>query len=203
MSRKPKTAPRGDWAKQLRFDMAFAEKVLLDRGEVSAMFIVHTKNGVHALVTPWKDDDEKAQCRRIVQLYCVAHDAVALTFITEAWVRSMAKAHGETDAEFDDRVSAVRPSQAEDRREVVMVVIAYRDAAGERKVLFESREIQRRANGKPCGLVSFREIEMNDGNLEGRMVDVLPEQPPDALQRSAAHMLLKAMGVNATGAPND
>jgi hypothetical protein len=195
MSHKPKSAQhngRTDWEKQLRFDMAYAEKVLLDHGELSAMFVVHTEDARHVLLTPWKDDHEKAMCRQAARLWCIAHDAIALTFITEAWILSLTRAHGETDAEFEARKDAVMPRDAEDRIEVVMVVIAYRDAAGERQTLFESREIERRANGKPGGLKAFASNKSYEG-LTGRMVDVLPEQAPSAVEQAAARALLERM----------
>jgi hypothetical protein len=190
VSHKPKRA--ADWQKQLRFDMQYAEKMLIDHGELSAMFVVHTKDASHVLLTPWRDDHEKAMCRHLARLWCIAHDAQALTFITEAWIRSLDQRPGETRAEFDARADAVQPRDAEDRREVVMVVIAYRDDAGERQIVFESREIQRRANGKPSGLVPLSKSNTID-KLTGRMVDVLPEITPSMAQQAAAKMLLATM----------
>ena len=171
MTVKPKSA-RGDWAKQLRFDMAFAEKSLCARGSVTAMFIVHTKGGgVQLLVTPWEDDEEKRRCCELVRLWCIAHDAHALTFISEVWMRR----------------------DAEDRVEAVMVAITWRDDAGERQTLFEAREITRRANGKPDGLAPITTDKDYTGP-GGRMVEVLPDWAPSPLEQATARALLSRLG---------
>ena len=193
MTTKPKSA-RGDWAKQLRFDMAFAEKALCAKGSVTAMFIVHTKgSGAHVLVTPWADDEEKRRCRELVRLWCIAHDAHALTFISEVWMRRMQRHPRETEAEFEARQHAVQPRDAEDRTEAVMVAITWRDDAGERQTLFEAREITRRANGKPDGLAPMTTDKDYTG-LGGRMVEVFPEWAPSALEQAAARALLSRLG---------
>ncbi len=43
MTHRIKSA-RGDWAKQLRWDMQFAERTLVKQGGVNAMYVVHTKD---------------------------------------------------------------------------------------------------------------------------------------------------------------
>lgn len=190
---KPNDA-RGDAAKQLRFDIAFAEKTLLKRGHLGVMFVVHTKDKKHIIATPWQDDDEKAAYLEMVRAYCIAHDAEALSYIGEAWARYMEQAPNETAAEFDSRVHAVRPRDAEDRREVVMVIILFRDDAGQRQMMSESREIERRANGKPSGLKMMRS---NNGwdVLHGPIVDAFPEWPPTAADRFVAQLFLDSSGV--------
>ena len=197
MTAKPKSA-RGDWAKQLRFDMAFAEKTLLARGEVTAMFVVHAKDAGHVLVTPWADDEEKRRCRELVRLWCIAHDASALTFISEVWMRRMMRYPRETDAEFEARTHAVQPRDAEDRLEAVLVCICWRDEAGERQTLVEAREITRRANGKPDGLAPMATAKDCD-QLGGAMVEILPTRAPSALEQAAAQALLSRLGVSPSG----
>ena len=171
MTTKPKSA-HGDWAKQLRFDMAFAEKALCASGSLTAMFIVHTRGGgVQLLVTPWEDDDEeKRRCCELVRLWCIAHDAHALTFISEVRMRR----------------------DAEDRVEAVMVAITWRDDAGERQTLFEAREITRRANGKPDGLAPMTTDKDYTG-LGGRMVEVLPDWAPSPLEQASARASLSRL----------
>ena len=135
------------------------------------MFIVHTKGGgVQLLVTPWEDDEENRRCFELVRLWCIAHDAHALTFISEAWMRR----------------------DAEDRVEAVMVAITWRDAAGERQTLFEAREITRRANGKPDGLAPMTTDKDYTG-LGGRMVEVLPDWAPSPLEQAAARTSLSRL----------
>lgn len=185
---KPNDA-RGDAAKQLRFDIAFAEKTLLKRGSVGTMFVVHNKGKIHCIATPWQDADEKAAYLAIVRAYCIAHDAVALSYIGEAWARYMERTPNETAAEFDLRTYAVRPRDAEDRREMVMVMIFFRDDAGQRQIMTDNREIERRANGKPSGL---KVVWSNKGwdALSGTIIDAFPEWPPTASERFVAQLFL-------------
>ena len=192
MTTKPKSA-HGDWAKQLRFDMGFAEKAVCASGSLTAMFIVHTKGGVELLVTPWEDDEEKRRCCELVRLWCIAHDAHALTFISEVWIRRMQRHPRETDAEFEARRHAIQPRDAEDRLEAVMVCVTWRDAAGERQTLFEAREITRGANGKPDGLAPITTDKDYTGP-GGRMVEVLPDWAPSPLQQAAARTSLSRLG---------
>jgi hypothetical protein len=195
MTTKPKSA-RGDWAKQLRFDMAFAEKALCASGSLTAMFIVHTKgSGAHVLAAPWTDDEEKDRCCELVCLYCIANDAHALTFISEVWMRRMQRHPRETEAEFEARTHAVEPRDAEDGTEAVLVCVTWRDAAGERQTLFEAREIVRRANGKPDGLAPMTMGEDYTG-LGGRMFELLPDRAPSALEQAAARVLLSRLGAD-------
>jgi hypothetical protein len=188
MAHKPNSA-RGDWEKQVRFDMAFAERMLLKQGDVGRMFVMHAKDAQHVMAAPWKGNDEKARILTMVRAYCIAYDAEALSFISEAWIRHLDRAPGETEAEFRARSNAIRPSEAEDRREVVMVVIMYRDAAGERQIVSDTREITRRDNGKPDGLTPYR---MNEGMdmLSGGIIETFPRWPASPEQRDLARIAL-------------
>lgn len=185
MAHKPNSA-RGDWAKQVRFDMAFAERTLLKQGDVRRMFVIHAKDALHAI--PWNGADEKKEMLKFVRAYCIALDAEAVSFISEAWVRSVMRAHGESEAEYQERVDAVPPSEAEDRREVVLCIVMYREA-GERHVLSEAREIQRRANGKPDGLTPYRTLDTLEA-VGGDVIDVFPRQAPTEEMRAMARIAL-------------
>jgi hypothetical protein len=187
---KPKSA-RGDWTKQLRFDMAYAEKTLLKDGEVGSMFVVHAKERMHLIAAPWRDEGEKAAILDLVRAYCIAEDAAALTYLSEAWTRHMQQAPNETEAEFRARIDAVRPRDAEDRREMVLVMTMFRDDAGERQVVSDSREIERRANGKPSGLKPHR-VNKGWDVLAGAIVDAFPQWPPSPAEREAACAVLNA-----------
>jgi hypothetical protein len=173
--------------------MQFAEKSLRATGSVMPMFIVHTKTGSHVIATPWKDDKEKALCRQMVRVFCIAHNATALTFLSEVWMRRLMRHPRETDAEFQVRQDAVAPSEAEDRTEAVMAIAAWRDDAGERQIVFEAREIERRLNGKPSGLAAMP-TSKEYGGLEGRMVEIFPDRAPSALEQATAKAVLDQMG---------
>jgi hypothetical protein len=197
MTARPNSA-KGDWIKQLRFDMAFAERTLLEQGEVSAMFVVHTKDAKHVIGAPARDDAEKRVMLAMVRAYCIALDAQALTFVSEAWLRSVQRAPNETEREFQARTNAVRPREAEDRVEVVMVVLAFRDGAGERQIVSDTKEIERRANGKPSGLKPYQ-VGGQARGWSGRMVDIFPEEAPTEVERLAARAVLRAAGLGELG----
>ena len=194
MAHRIKSA-RGDWVKQLRFDMQFAERTLVKQGSVNAMYVVHTKDAVHAIPTPWRDDAEKAAYLDMVRVYAIAHEAIAVVHIGEAWIRHLVQAHNESEAEFDARAHAVLPRNAEDRREVVSIHIAYYDDAGERKVISDTKEIDRRADGKPLGLKPYRDDYRGWDVVGGAVVEVLPEQAPSMAERFAAQAILKSAGM--------
>jgi hypothetical protein len=186
---KPKSA-HGDWSKQLRLDMMFAEKCLLDGGQVPAMFIVHTPTGQHVILTPWQGSDEKATYQQLIRLHCIAHGATALTMLSEVWVRRVMRRDCETEMEYQTRIEAYPPSEASDRTEAVFVMICWREH-NERKVLFESREITRRANGKPEGLapITWGGDESYD-ELGGTMTEILPDRVATPDEVAAARSIL-------------
>jgi hypothetical protein len=184
---KPNSA-RGDWEKQVRFDMAFAERMLLKQGDVGRMFVIHAKDAQHVMAAPWHSAAEKRQMLTMVRAYCIAVDAEALSFISEAWVRSVFRAHGETEAEFNTRVDAVAPRDAEDRREVVICMVIYREA-GERHAVSDTREITRRDNGKPEGLAPFSKTSGLDA-LGGGIIETFPRWPASPEQRDLARIAL-------------
>jgi hypothetical protein len=193
MAHRPKSAS-GDWTRQLRFDMAFAEKTLLKDGYLGRIFVVHTKDQKLVIPGQWDSDRERGAMLEVIKAHCLALNAEALSFISEAWARHLQQAHGETNAEFRTRVDAVRPRDAEDRVEVVIVLTMFRDDAGQRQVISDTREIERRANGKPSGLKAFR---LNEGwdVLDDAVVDAFPEFEPSRAQQHAARVLLHLAGM--------
>lgn len=168
---KPKQAPAGRWDAQLRHDMAFAQRTLLATGRMFPLAIVHSPETLFAVPLDYSGDEEKLRAHRFLAVLMLAHDAMAFSHITEAWVRHGARRHGESEAAFDERATAVRPSEAEDRIEVVIATLTYRDADGERRTLSDIREIERRANGKPSGLKPLPDMA---GEIGGTIPELLP-----------------------------
>jgi hypothetical protein len=93
-------------------------------------------------------------------------------------------------------VTAVRPRDAEDRREVVMATLYYRDDAGAVVELTQSREILRGWDGKPTGLAPADDVEVlfSDGDL----TNVMPPEKPTAEQVRYARQLLDRSGLKGT-----
>lgn len=141
---------RSTGERQFRFDLEYAKRVLMERGEVMPMFVVHGDDTV-VMLTPWHDDREKDHYRNLVRLMGVAEDASGITFIGEVWMRSVSRRDGETEQEFDKRSKMLPPSQAEDRIEAILIYTQHRDRDGSRINRSRLLEILRGANGKPSG----------------------------------------------------
>lgn len=188
---RPKRAP--EWEKQLRYDIQFAERRLIANGSVRRMFMVHLERAIHILTPRFEDKDTEVA---YLGAYCTAHDARAISSIAEAWMRIPDKRHGETDADYNRRLSGVAPSEDETRIEIVVAVVAYRDSAGERQTISEIREIERRSNGKPSGLVANAKFERikPETTMGGRFAELLPPRPPTARERMEAVALLRSLG---------
>lgn len=188
MSAKPKQA-RGPerWAKQVRFDIEFAKRMILEQGSCTTIMIIHLDADRRIVCAPPKDLGKQTTALYL-RLYCAAHDARAFAFISEAWMRDVPRRHGETEDEHEARIDAVSPAQAEDRVEVVMAQITYR-VGDARRSLGEMREILRDAAGKVTG---FRTIAALDRRVaEGRWTEVLLLEPPTAEERARAKVGLE------------
>ena len=175
-----------DWAKQCAWDVEFAKRVLLDRGEIAPMYVMHTPRGIIPIATDLAD---KPRVRALVQLMCFAHGAIGLTFIGEAWMKAIeddeALRPGESLADLEQRI--VLPSESERRVEIVSVVTLYYDATGARQSTTILREILRGADGKPTGLGA--EISAADAMI-GPGAEILPERRATPDEQAAAKQVL-------------
>jgi hypothetical protein len=182
------------WQEQVEFDVTFARQILLDKGQVLPMFILHRAEG--PLVIPALMLHDKQNFYRVLRLLCVIHDAVALCSIGEAWIRDVGQLPGETDADHKRRATELPPSKASDRKEVIWCMLTWRDnATGERRTIQDMREIERRASGMPTGL---RKVSIHGGRVEGEIINILPARlATDAEKRAAQALLeeLKEMGL--------
>ncbi len=120
------------WLKQMEFDKGFAEQMLLDSSQVRPMFVLHGENRVEAVLAALLLPETKAHLYRFLKMLIVARDLVGFSAISEAWMRRVDNYPGETAAAQRARVEAgPRPSEAEDRIEVVSITLIYRDDGGE------------------------------------------------------------------------
>jgi len=173
-----------DWTELHHADVEFARKVLLGQGAVIPMFIVHAGTKTLAVVSQWRDDDEKRQAFLLVALLAAREGAEAIGFISEAWIRQVDHAPRETEAEFAARVKAVPPSEAEDRQEVVMCAMQYRDPVAGKRSLMTSLDIVRDATGKP--VAAPKRTDDGYDRLGGAALALLSERLPDAHARARA-----------------
>ncbi len=179
----------------LNFAWEFGVQQLIANGEVHPMFTLYTPSN-ERLVLPaaWQNARDKANVQAKVRIVAIAHDVHAISLITEAWTRSLSRANGETEAEFHTRTHAVRPSEAEDRTEVLMVTLTYRDDANETRSMQRSAEILRDAAGKPTGVKPVDD-DLDDMTMTGSMLEILPNERPSSSQRAAAREVMRLLGI--------
>lgn len=178
-----------DWQKQLETDMGFAETWLRTHGQLMPQFLVHARNGkVHVVAGDVSSDERVRVTAAIVRHMAIAHDAIAVSQMGEMWARFMHPYDRESDADYMARVAAVRPRDAEDRCEVVICQIYYRDETDTPRELSQTREIVRDADGKITGL-ALRDTEVLES--EGPMTHLMPEHRPSAEAQRYSRDILK------------
>jgi hypothetical protein len=186
-----------DWNKMLLTNMEFAEERLKESGELAPMAILHCPgNVVNVIAMDLSSDAAKQRSMKLVRLMAVAYRAEAVAMLCEMWMRAMAPYDGESEADYEARVNAVRPREAEDRREVVMANLYHRNDVGAVVELSQTREIIRGWDGKPTGLAPADEVELLFS--EGDMTQVMPPEVPSPEQVRYARQLLDRSGLKGT-----
>lgn len=190
----PKT--EAEWRVWLAHDMDHAVKYLLAAGGISPLFVLHTSDGEMILFkASWQDPQSKDATLMMIRLVAVVYDAVAISLSLEGWWRSVVRQPGESSLEHHTRAYAVAPSEAEDRIEVVIVTLTYRDDAGERHPLGDAVEIVRDSDGKPTGVKPVFPTDEGKPGIEGTLVDLLPERAAPPHIREAGRRFLADLGV--------
>lgn len=178
-----------EWQAMLERDVAFAERTLIAHGQLLPMAVIHARDdALHVIPLDAANDAALESSNRFLRLMVVKHDAKAVSHMGEMWARHMAPYARESDAEYTERVMATRPRDAEDRREVVMVQLWYRDRDGEPHELSTSRDIIRGDDGKVTGLGPAPDWDVIES--EGPWSNMLPPSRPNREQRRYAAQLL-------------
>src|ERR1044072_20429 len=177
-----------DWIKQLRYNMEFAKRTVLSKGEVRPMFMIMSPTDI-VLVDADMAPGAKQGMRSLIKLMCYAYNAIGFTMISEAWMKTADDIRpGESLADYEART--VLPSQSERRIEAVVVQSVYYDNNGERRSVMLAREIVRDAAAKPTGLTGIDFLKDEQGDMRGPSVEILPEhRPTPAEQRKAQEVL--------------
>jgi hypothetical protein len=174
------------WRAELKRNEKFAAETMKKAGGVANMFIIYPRNaGPIPFLTGWSSAEERELSMRMVNLACMAHDAIALGHVSEAWVRMVDRRGKETEAEWQARVNAVRPSQAEDRIEALICTIVWFDGA-ERQSLMTTQRIVRDEQDKFLSLADREESRNNTGAI----TEVLPTQSLTPAARKEAKDIL-------------
>jgi hypothetical protein len=204
MTRKPKRASgkagQVDWAKQLRFDMEYMKARVLEDGSMPPTFIVHTPTTIIPVLTNF---DDKERSRSLVTLVCVAHAAIGVTFMGEAWMKNIwgqpeaRQRPGESWQQWEQRIGV--PSESETRVEVVIVQSTfYDDDTGDKAGMAEMREILRNAAGKAIGFgdpIAHQHSEAGDQEIRGPTFNILPDRRASPADQELAKAALEALGI--------
>ena len=126
------------------------------------------------------DDGAKDDFATNARLICIAHAATACVMALEAWAK-----FAKPGEKFD---MTEPPSEAFDRREVVVLIGESRDAHKQKFL-----PIIRSGNGKFFGFGESEVPGMDE--MKGRFAQILPSKVPDEGLREVARAMLKVKGV--------
>jgi hypothetical protein len=192
-----------DWKRQVDFDFDFAKQALLERGRLFVTLILHGAEHSTVIIAAgvMDEDDGRLRLMAYLKLLALADGVKAISFLGEAWIRKLSARHGESEEAFKQRaLSGPRPSQAEDRREIVFASIFWRDDAGEMQSLVRQGEIQRDGDATITG---FDETPLGSGAAHYESpwsaaippFDLTPEQRTQA--RALADTAAEKLGLQA------
>ena len=164
---------------RFELDVALAERTLREEGTVHPLFAVVDQHGrTRPVVADFSSEAAKDVSFAVVRLMCTADAATAVFHRSEAWLVP------------GDMALDLNASQSERRIEVLLVsCVARVGGATQQKV--SVREIERDLVGAVTGLrdVVLPELGhtgMQDMDLQGRMMDLLPAEPPSFVERRRA-----------------
>jgi hypothetical protein len=176
-----------DWIAQMHADADFAKALLISNGEVKPMFIIHCPEHVKVVGAAWKNTEEKRITQKLISMQAALDDAEAISFISEAWCREVRRYDGESKADHTKRINAVAPSEAEDRIEIIMIAVNYRERNRTRTAGM-SLEIIRDKDGVPTDAIN-RDGEAQ-AMLQGPMINLLlPKKLTEAQKIIVKHAL--------------
>jgi hypothetical protein len=164
---------------RMAFDRKFAETILLERGEILPMFVIHSAAAPLPVGIPLRNDEEKAY--DFMHALCIVHEADGLSMISEAWMRTLPP---NPSPEEIARGAANCP----DRVEVVIVAQAWIDDNGAKQGCATVQTIVRDASGRVVGL---DDREASPGTtVQGVLFDILPDRPPTDTEKAEARALV-------------
>ncbi len=177
----PRESPDSQHALVARFeqDVAHAERTLLEEGTVHPLFAVVDEHGrTRPVVADFSSDEAKNISFAIVRLMCGVDAAEVVFHRTEAWLV------------LGDVAPGLNASQSERRIEVLLVsCVARVDGTIQQKV--HVREIERDLVGavtvlRDAALPGLGSAGMQGMDLQGRIMDLLPAEPPSFAERRRA-----------------
>ena len=143
------------------------------------LFLIGVDGTMMFMPESMEDDTAKDDFATNAKLMCITHGATSCVMAMEVWIKT-----AQPGEELD---TTERPSEAIDRREVIMLM---GEAASVQKQKF--LPIIRSGNGKFFGFGESEVPEMD--TMKGRFAQLLPTKIPDADMRDLAKAMLKIKG---------
>jgi hypothetical protein len=145
--------------RQLEMHARMAQDMMRQDGEVGAMYLFSFGRLLMPAPLVFQDEEDKARAAGFARALVRAYWPRSVGFMCEAWMSQSALAAGQ------------RPSQADDRVEVVMLSVA---TPGDR-----AHKIQRIRRGASAVWLE-PDDNLSGGSWSGRFVDVYPDGPLSA-----------------------
>jgi hypothetical protein len=159
----------------------FVKHSMNERQYITPMLLVHGKNGIKRLGFDGEmSEQKKDQFALVARLTCIAEQADATVFVSEAWVKS-AKPGEKLDL-------SKQPSEYPDRQEAVIMIGQTRTDCQQR-----SLPMLRAKNGKFIGFGEQKEAKADQ--LKGRFANLIPDEYPNELVSEAAKAVLDRVGL--------
>jgi hypothetical protein len=190
-----------DWQRQHRFDVDWAKRLLMTAGSVSPMFVIVAEAGSTVFAVPDWSDAVREPVYMLIALQAAAANAFGISFMSEAWLRTIAGRSGESRDEVERRANQVRPSEAEDRIEVISIQCIYRDGAGDKQSLLTHLEIERDyTTGEPTStkLLSFGEGLIVDTRIAECLPSEVLSPQKCAIAAELSKRVAKGLGIEMT-----
>ena len=151
---------------------------LVDRGSLLSTFVIFNGAATPRRVTAdWNDNAGRDDLFRLVGLIAIAEAAVAIVWLSEAWV-----VLGNPNLELP-------PSKSERRQEVLLSAVIGRNTdTGELLHQAAVRHMDRDLAGK---LVGLSDMDLPPGvEAQGRLVELLPPETPTLAERRRAREMV-------------
>jgi hypothetical protein len=181
-----------NWKELLASTVEYAKERMIDTGHLVPMAVIYARDPNRIIMMPLVFDDEETQRAswQLLRIACVAHDAIAVTLMVEAWMRMTNRLPGESEEALKRRAV----ERTGEKIEVISVQMSYRDGDDDEQHDIVMEEILRDAAGRPVRFKTATPQDEKPEQIFGPMQDMLPSERPTPLARSVARDLLARYG---------
>jgi hypothetical protein len=181
-----------DWTALNDINFDTAARVLVEQGNAVMTFMIHSSDGIAIVGVPDFDDAARDRLPMLLRLLCIAHDAIAVGHVTEAYAARMHRQEGESEAAFRTRCEAVRPSERPERIEVLIATMQWRTPTGLRQAT-KVGEVTRNARAEPVAVVAREEDSQADSLTQSLWLDLLAPTAASENDRAMAQIALEML----------